>query len=298
MSRNTSTSKVVSVDERAYEDVDERAVDEEGFDIVDDTPAFQASVTQEVQAKVDANHPDGIANTEGERIHGATLEQEERIKAREDELERISRRAEFGSHKGRAKRTRRAAAKGSVRRREDFKRRRASVDPLADPDRPDPREELSEDELATVNQQARRLSNQIGGWTRAAISRRLADKIVRGKSAMVAVVSVFEELQLGPGRAVPIGKLEDVDRREVAVEGRVETLWDPSHPSISQVGLIADDSGTTRITVWKASNQPGMQEGERVRIYGAARNWYQGRVSLALTGWSTILFPERDRWWE
>jgi len=41
-----------------------------------------------------------------------------------------------------------------------------------------------------------------------------------------------------------------------------------------------------------------MEEGERVRIHGAARNWYQGRVSVALTGWSTVLFPERGRWWE
>ncbi|ELY86920.1 transcriptional regulator PadR family protein [Natrinema altunense JCM 12890] len=51
---------------------------------------FEATVEQEVQAKVDANHPDGIVDTDDERIHGATLEQEERIRAREDELERIS----------------------------------------------------------------------------------------------------------------------------------------------------------------------------------------------------------------
>jgi len=28
------------------------------------------------------------------------------------------------------------------------------------------------------------------------------------------------------------------------------------------------------------------------------RNWYQGRVSVSLTGWSTVLFPERGQWWE
>ena len=97
---------------------------------------------------------------------------------------------------------------------------------------------------------------------------------------------------------VPIGKLEEVDRKEVSIDGRVKTLWNPSHPSIAQVGLIADESGQTRVTIWKASEAPWIAEGERVRIHGAARNWYEGRVSVAVTGWSTIHFPERGRWWE
>ena len=33
------------------------------------------------QAKVDANHPDGMVDASDERIYGATLEQEERIRA-------------------------------------------------------------------------------------------------------------------------------------------------------------------------------------------------------------------------
>ncbi|TVT76490.1 DNA-binding protein, partial [Haloferax volcanii] len=32
--------------------------------------------------------------------------------------------------------------------------------------------------------------------------------------------------------------------------------------------------------------------------HGAARNWYDGRVSVALTGWTTVMFPERDAWWD
>ena len=46
------------------------------------------------------------------------------------------------------------------------------------------------------------------------------------------------------------------------MEGRVETLWDPSHPSIAQVGLIADDSGKTRVTIWRSSDAPWIEEGE------------------------------------
>ena len=63
-------------------------------------------------------------------------------------------------------------------------------------------------------------------------------------------------------------------------------------------GFIEDESGRTKVTVWEKSNQPWIDKGETVRIHGAAKNWYNGRVSVALTGWSTVHFPERGRWWE
>ncbi|TKX84309.1 replication factor A [Halorubrum sp. SS5] len=298
MSSTNSSRKVVTVDEQAFEQTESEAVDEDGFPVVDETPEFEAAVEQETQAKVDANHPDAIADTSTERIHGVTLEQEERIRAREAELEHISAQAELGTQDGREQRTREVAAHGSKQRRRKFKKRAASVNPRVDPDRDDPRTELSQDELATVNTEANRLATRLDGWSRAAISRRLADAVVNGRDLTSAVVGVFEELQTAPGQVVPIGKLDAVDRKEVSIDGRVKTLWDPSHPSIAQVGLIADESGHTRVTIWKASEAPWIAEGERVRIHGAARNWYEGRVSLAVTGWSTIHFPERDRWWD
>ena len=106
MSSNSSSKKVVSVDEQAFKRTDEQAVDEDGFPVVDETPEFEATVEQETQAKVDANHPDGITDTSEDRIHGVTLEQEERIQAREAELERISVQAELGTQDGREQRTR------------------------------------------------------------------------------------------------------------------------------------------------------------------------------------------------
>ncbi|SDN46270.1 hypothetical protein SAMN05192554_1432 [Haloarchaeobius iranensis] len=74
--------------------------------VIDDRPVFRATVQQKKQAKVDANNPDGIANTSEDRIHGVTLEQEDRIRALEAELERISAQAELGTQDGREQRTR------------------------------------------------------------------------------------------------------------------------------------------------------------------------------------------------
>ncbi|ELZ94527.1 hypothetical protein [Haloferax volcanii] len=298
MSSNNATSNVVSVDEQAFEKADEAEVDEDGFEVVDETPAFQATVQMEVQAKVDANHPDGMVGTSAERIYGATLEQEERIRAREAELERISAQAELGTREGREKRTRDIAAKRSAERRAEFQKRAASVNPMADPERGDPRAELTQEQLAAVNKQSMRLAKKLDGWSRTAIGRRLGEAVVGGKDLMSAVVGVFEELQTAPGQVVPIGKLEDVNRKEVSIEGQVEVLWDSGSPAIAQVGLIADESGKTKVTIWEKSNAPWIEEGEQVRIHGAARNWYEGRVSLAVTGWTTIHFPERGRWWE
>ncbi|WP_276249189.1 SOSS complex subunit B family protein [Haladaptatus sp. YSMS36] len=298
MSSNNATSNVVSVDEQAFEKHEDAAVDEDGFEVVDETPQFQATVQMEVQAKVDANHPDGMVDTSDERIYGATLEQEERIRAREAELERISARAELGTQEGREKRTRDIAAKRSAERRAEFQKRAASVNPWADPERGDPRAELTREQLAAVNTQSMRLSKKLDGWSRAAIGRRLGEAVVGGKDLMSAVVGVFEELQTAPGQVVPIGKLEDVNRKEVSIEGRVTVLWDSDSAAIQQVGLIEDESGKTKVTIWEKSNAPWIKEGEQVRIHGAARNWYEGRVSLAVTGWSTMMFPERGRWWE
>ncbi|MDZ5810825.1 DNA-binding protein [Halorubrum sp. AD140] len=298
MSSTNSSRKVVTVDEQAFENAGEQAVDEDGFPVVDETPTFEAAVEQETQAKVDANHPYGIADTSDERIHGVTLEQEERIRARDAELEHIRAQAELGTQDGREQRTREVAAQGSKERQQEFQKRAASVDPMADPEQDDPRAELSQDELATVNMEADRLATRLDGWARAAISRRLAEAVVEGTDMTSAVVRVFEELQTAPGGTVPIGKLEDVDRKEVSIEGRVSVLWEPSSPAIQQVGLIEDESGKTKLTSWVASDQPWIEEGERVRIHGAAKNWYDGRVSVALTGWSTVMFPERGQWWE
>ncbi|MCU4927128.1 DNA-binding protein [Halobacteria archaeon AArc-dxtr1] len=298
MSSKNVTSEVVSVDEQAFEKADEAVVDEDGFEVVDETPEFQATVQMEVQAKVDANHPNGMVDTSDERIYGATLEQEERIRAREAELERISARAEMGTQEGREKRTRDIAAKRSAERRVEFQKRAASVDPWADPDRDDPRAELTQEQLAVVNKQSMRLAEKLDGWSRAAIGRRMGEAVVDGKDLMSAVVGVFEELQTAPGQVVPIGMLEGVNRKEVSIKGTVTQLWEPSSSAISQVGLIEDESGRTKFTSWVASDQPWIEEGEHVRIHGAAKNWYNGRVSVALTGWSTVHFPERGRWWE
>jgi hypothetical protein len=287
MSSKNVFGNEVSVDEQAFEKHDDVEVDEDGFEVVDETPEFRATVDMEVQAKVDSNHPDARIEAGPDHLFGKTLEQEERIEAREAELEHISAQAELSQQEGRAKRTREVVVEQCGR---------DEPEPV---ERTDPREKLTQEELAAVNKQAMRINDEVqGGWSRAVVAKQLAEKVQRGRDVTKAVLETLEELKAAPGAIVPIADVPDVPVGEVTVEGTVSELWDPSSPAIAQVGLIEDESGRTKFTIWEKSGKTVVREGQTVRFRAVKKNWYQGRCSLAITGWSRIEFPERGRWWE
>ncbi|SEA27463.1 hypothetical protein SAMN04488065_2574 [Haloplanus vescus] len=285
MSSNNSSRKVVTVDEQAFERTEDAGVDEDGFEVVDDQPKFRATVQQETQAKVDSNHPDGIVQD----FSHLPLAQEEKIRAREAELDHISAQAELGTQDGRAKRTREVVTERRQRKREE-----------RTPERTDPRERLSRMELAKVNQEADRMAQRLRtGHSRAAVSRALAKRVAKGQDITEAVFDTMDALKAAPGAICPIEDVPDVQTDEVSIEGEIVKLWPPSDSAIAQVGLIADDTGKIKFTSWTASEPKFVREGERVRMRALKKNWYQGRCSLAVTYDSMIVFPERDdRWWE
>jgi len=244
---------------------------------------MRPSVEQGIQAKVDANHPDGMVDTGAERIYGVPLEQEECIRAREEELAHISAQATFGTQEGRAERTRTVVEETCGRVQEE---------------RVDPREDLTRAELGVVNQQASRVHQRVrGGESRAVVARRIAERVVSGEDVGSAVLKTVEDEKRISGVIVPIAEVLEVPVGEVTVEGEILELWEPSTPNIQQVGLIADDSAVTKFTVWEHSNQPVVAEGEVVRFCNVTKSWHRGRCSLVATGWSRLVFPERGRWW-
>ena len=183
----------------------------------------------------------------------------------------------------------------SRKRRKKFQKRAASVDEWADPDVADPRAQLTQTELGQVNCEAARLASELSGWSRAAISRLLAERVVSTSDVASATLEVFEDLREAPGQVIPIASVGDVDRGEVSIEGTIETLGEPSHPKIAQVGLIADETGRTKFTSWVKSEPSIVREGETVRLYGVRKNWYEGRCSVAVTYWSRMEVTDRGR---
>ncbi|MFD1588132.1 DNA-binding protein [Halorientalis brevis] len=252
---------------------------------VDEDAELRPTVELESQGKVDTNHPEA-------QPESMTLEGQERFEAREQEIRRTRQRLDRRLDSDREHRTRRVAADGGVERRREFQERAASVAPSQGPD--DPRTRLSQTQLAAVNQKAARLDDELDGWTRAAISRRLAKRVVDGADVQSAALKVVEACQKEPGTVIPIRAVSEVDRARVSIEGRVSTLWESSHPAIRQVGLIEDDTDRIKWTSWAASRMPIVEEGDTVLLRNVAKNWYQGRCSVALTGDSHIAFPEDE----
>ncbi|MEA5409632.1 DNA-binding protein [Haloarculaceae archaeon H-GB2-1] len=250
--------------------------DAERFTVVREEPELRATVDLEIQAKVDTNHPDSGTT-------GLTLEAEETLAAREMEIERTTRRLDDRQTSDREARSRDVASRGTSR--------------ATTPSRRDPREDLTREELAAVNRQAHRVAADVEGYTAAAIGRRLAAQVAAGRELLDAVLDVREQL-FASGAPVPLGALESVPSGEVTVEGRLIDVWETDSTAIQEVGLLDDESGRTKLTVWAGSDQPWIAEGERVRLYNAKKNWYEGRCSVALTRWSRVEFPDHDRWWD
>ncbi|QKY15617.1 DNA-binding protein [Halorubrum sp. CBA1229] len=282
MRRNHARTEPVSVDAQALNEATADPVEEE---------PMRPTVEMATQATVDANHPDAGR-------HGLSLAAEEKAIAREAEKARTRERWDRRQTADREARTRQVAAAGSRKRRDAFAKRRAAVDPWADPNRADPREALAQDALARVNAAARRIATTREGWTAAAVSRQIAMQVADGREMTAAVVRTAEQVQTAPGTVIPIDAVADVDRGTVSIAGEWVDDWEPTSSAISQVGLLADETGQIKVTIWRKSDQPRIDEGERVRISNAKTSWYEGRVSVALTRRSRVGFPERDRWWD
>ncbi|WP_418771362.1 DNA-binding protein [Halorientalis halophila] len=284
--RGNEVSSVAQAVKHVDLDVREPIADEQALeDVVEEKSELRPSVEQEIQGKVDTNHPDATPE-------GLTLEAEERMQAREAEISRTFQRVDRRVDSDREKRTQAVARSGSIKRRRAFEKRAASVDPWADPDREDARLQLSRAELAKVNQEAARVSEELRGWSRAAISRRIAERVADGVDVASAVMTVFEELQMGPGQVIPIAALERVDAYEVSIRGEVVQLWQSDSAKIHQVGLLDDGSGRTKFTSWVKSEPKTVEEGDRVVLRNVVKNWYQGRCSVAVTGSSMMTVSE------
>jgi hypothetical protein len=258
----------------------EPEVDEDGFEVADDTPELRATVEMGIQGKVDANHPEGgVAQREyehkqdrDEEFAHLTLEQEERIRGREEELERISAKAEFGIQDGREVRTRTISAKLCGRAQDE---RCSEVDP---------REGLPQEELAQMNKHAVRIDNRLGnGPSRAVIGKRLAKRVGAGQAITEAVFDTIEAIQAEPGVVQSIAAV-DQWAYEATIEGEVAVLFEPASNTQQQVGYIEDESGQIKVTIWEKSQQSTvLSEGDRVRIVGGKPGTYRGESTLAVT---------------
>ncbi len=94
-----------------------------------------------------------------------------------------------------------------------------------------------------------------------------------------------------PGSAVPIASIKE-DNKWVTIKGKVMQLWDPRSDSISQTGLIGDDTGVIRFTIFAKSADKldiTLEEGGSYEFRNVVSSIWQGQISLKANSNSEII---------
>lgn len=106
----------------------------------------------------------------------------------------------------------------------------------------------------------------------------------------------FESFKPGNASLVPIASIKE-DNKWVTVRGKVLQLWDPRSDSISQTGLIGDDSGVIRFTIFAKSQDKldiTLEEGESYEFGNVVSSIWQSQISLKANSNSEIVPLETE----
>ncbi|WP_251329668.1 replication factor A [Haloplanus pelagicus] len=99
----------------------------------------------------------------------------------------------------------------------------------------------------------------------------------------------LERDALGGGDNASVGLAEiDQDEQWLDVTAKVVELWEPRSDSVAQVGLLGDESGTTKFVAFETSDLPHLEEGSVYRLENLVTDEYQGNFSVKLNRTTTI----------
>ncbi len=91
-------------------------------------------------------------------------------------------------------------------------------------------------------------------------------------------------------RETPAVKVSDIKEngKWVTLRGKVIQLWESKHESVSQVGLLGDESGTIKFTKWTKASLPQVEEGKSYLFKNVITSEWQGKFSIKLNKTSAI----------
>jgi replication factor A1 len=84
------------------------------------------------------------------------------------------------------------------------------------------------------------------------------------------------------------------DGKWVTLRGKVIQLWEANQESISQVGLLGDESGTIKFTKWAKDALHAVEEGKSYLFKNAITSEWQGQFSVKLNKTSEIIPIKED----
>ena len=99
----------------------------------------------------------------------------------------------------------------------------------------------------------------------------------------------MERDELGRGGSESV-LVNEIDEDEQWVDLRVELvdLWEPRSDSISQVGLVGDESGRIKFVAFETSELDELEEGASYKLSNVVTDEYQGDYSIKLNRTTTI----------
>lgn len=94
----------------------------------------------------------------------------------------------------------------------------------------------------------------------------------------------------------PTLKVIDIksDGKWINISAKVAQLWDNTHESIDQVGLVGDETGTIKFVKWAKAELPSLVEGKSYLFRNVVTNSYQERFQINFNRTSLIEEIQED----
>jgi len=88
-----------------------------------------------------------------------------------------------------------------------------------------------------------------------------------------------------------IVKIADITEggRWISLKAKVLELWEPRSESVSQVGLLGDDTGVIKFVIWSKSDLPEVEEGKSYLFKNVVTDIFQGRTQVNVNRNSEII---------
>lgn len=109
-------------------------------------------------------------------------------------------------------------------------------------------------------------------------------------------LDVVDILEGDGGGALEEVKINEIDEPDqfVTVEVEVSEIWENDTDSLSQVGLVHDDTGRLMFKTWEKSQKPLLTEGESYRLEKVATDEYEGDMQISINSNTEIEMLDED----
>ena len=96
-----------------------------------------------------------------------------------------------------------------------------------------------------------------------------------------------DQISAGGSERAQVAEIES-DGEWVDLRVKVVDLWEPRSDSVAQVGLLGDESGTTRFVAFETSDVEQLDEGASYALGNVVTDEYQGNYSVKLNRTTTV----------